>query len=120
MWHSPGCYLLVSGAMPLYVIVAMLVRRKVKLAVGLCEAHRQRRRPLNFTGLGLLLFGGAALFCGIHFEFEPINWVGGLSLLAALIVALVAGRTLTPARIDTGEARFRGCVKAFLESLLRR
>ncbi len=119
-WHSSRWYLLILLAVLVYVLVGLLVRKKVKLQVGLCEAHRQRRRTLNYTGLGLFLFGGAALFAGIHFENEPMGWIGGLSLLASVIVALVAGSTLSPSRIDATEARFSGCGKAFLDSLPQR
>jgi hypothetical protein len=116
-WHSPGWYLLILLAVLIYVIVGMIVRKKVRLAIGLCEAHRARRRTLNLTGAGLFVAGLGALFAGIHFDVEALGWIGALALLASVIVALFAASGLSVARIDDGQARFRGCGKAFLDSL---
>ncbi len=119
-WHSSGWYLLILIGLILYVIIAVIVRKKVKLELGLCDLHRQRRRTLNLTALGLLVFGCVGLFGGIHYEYEPLGWSAALALLVSVIVALVAGNTMSPVRIDDSEARFRGCGAAFLDSLPER
>jgi hypothetical protein len=119
-WHHPGYYLLILVGIIVYVIVGMIARKKVQLAVGLCAAHRQRRRTLNLTALGLFVFGCLGLFGGMHFDLEPLGWTAALALLASVILALVAGSLLSPARIDEHEARLRGCGAAFLESLPQR
>lgn len=119
-WHSSGWYLLILLALLVYVIVGMMVRKKVTLAIGLCEAHRKRRRIGQYSALGVMLFGVAAIFAGAQFDEPPYVALGILALLIAAVVAMSAGRFLSPARIDDVEARFRGCGKAFLDSLPQR
>lgn len=119
-WHSPGWYVLLFVAILVYIIAAVIVRKKVKLAVGLCAAHRQRRRTFLLTALGLLVFGCLSIFVAIQFEFELLGWLAVPVLLVALIVALYASSTLSPARIEDAEARFRGCGEVFLNSLPER
>ncbi len=119
-WHHPGWYLLLLLYVIGYVIVGLLVRKKVKIAIGICDAHRRRRRILHYCGLGLFLFGSAAIYCAAHFEYAPIGLVGAVALLVSVIVAVIAGPLLSVARIDADEARFRGCGEAFLKSLRQR
>lgn len=116
-WHSPGWYLLLFVAIIVYVVVAMVVRRKVKLAVGLCDVHRKRRRNLTMSALGALLLGGGAFVGAIKLDNGLFGALAVAALLAAVILALLASGTLSPARIDDSEARFKGCGKAFLDSL---
>lgn len=119
-WHSPGWYVLLFVAIIVYIIAAVIVRKKVRLAVGLCAAHRQRRRTFLLTALGLFVFGCLCILGAIQFEFELLGWTAVLVFVVALVVALYASGTLSPARIDDAEARFRGCGEAFLTSLPER
>ena len=52
-WHNPALYLLIVISALIYVIVALIVRKSVRLEVGLCQRHRSRRR----LGLALLFVG---------------------------------------------------------------
>jgi hypothetical protein len=116
-WHSPGWYLLILLTPLLYIIVGLIVRKKVTLAPGLCPAHRRRRSLLNWTGFGMFMLGIACFYAAVQIEHEPLGWAGALVLIAAVVTAVFAGRSLTPVRIDEGEARFRGAGEAFLDSL---
>jgi hypothetical protein len=116
-WHHPGWYLLIVLAVLVYIIVGLIVRKKVWLAIGLCEHHRSQRRMLNLTAVGMFLLGAAALYCAFAFDLTPLGWAGLVALVVALVAALWATSTLSVARIDEQEARFRGCSAAFLDSL---
>jgi hypothetical protein len=116
-WHSPGWYLLLLLAVLIYIVVGMTVRRKVKIAIGLCEVHRRRRRALNWTAIASLLVACAAFFGAAKLDVDALGWIGVLALLVTVIVALVASSSLSPVGIDDSGARFRGCGKAFLDSL---
>ena len=116
-WHHPGWYLLIVLAILVYIIVGMIVRKKVWLAIGLCAHHRSQRRILNLTGVGMFLFGAAAIYGALAFDLAPLGWAGLVALLVALVAALCATSTLSVVRIDEQEARFRGCGAAFLDSL---
>jgi hypothetical protein len=119
-WHSPGWYLLLFVAVLVYLIAHVIVRKKVKLEIGLCAAHRQRRRNLNLTALGLFVAGGLCIFGAVHYGYEPLGWTAALVLLVSVVVAIFAGGIVSPTRIDDTEARFRGCGAAFLDSLPQR
>src|ERR1043165_4984617 len=43
-WHPPAYYLFILFNLLVYAIVAMCVRKKAILHVGLCEKHRERRK----------------------------------------------------------------------------
>ncbi len=116
-WHSPGWYVLLFVAVLVYIIVALIVRKKVRISLGLCEAHRQRRSTLNKTAVGILALAGATLFGAISYENSVLGWTTAALLAVGIVVAIVAATTLSAARISDTEARFRGCGKDFLDSL---
>ena len=116
-WHHPGWYLLLLLAILIYVVVALIVRKNVRLAVGLCSEHRRRRRQQRWLSLGLLAAGVAGFVLCLKFDAPVLGWFAGLSFVAALLTALRANRSLSPTRIDDESARFRGCGEAFLDSL---
>src|SRR4051794_30101898 len=134
-WHHSAWYLFVFVNIVIYVIVAMIVRRKAVVTYGICAKHRNRR--WLFIAIG---WGGKALFpSGFatnphnrRWLFIAIGWggvaVGVLLILAnaavALILMLVAmltglfgSRLAYPTRITKEEVRLGGCGEAFLDSI---
>ncbi len=121
-WHSPGWYILLFVALLFvallfYIIAHLIVRKQVKLAIGLCGAHRQRRRAFNLTALGLLVFGGLCIVGAMGYSYEPLGWTALPVLLVSGLIALYANNILAPPFIDDTPARLRGCGPAFLDSL---
>lgn len=49
-WHPPGWYLLLFFNLIIYVIVALIVRKRAKVAVGLCARHRKKRANAIILG----------------------------------------------------------------------
>jgi hypothetical protein len=122
-WHHPALYfLLLLGLFP-YAIVAAIIRKKIKLAVPLCDAHKSIRKKRLWTGALLL------------FTCIPVPWVlasytikdaGVAFCIAALLGAgmFVAGVMFTvcesPLRathIGLDSAKFKGACPDFLASL---
>jgi hypothetical protein len=111
-WHHPGWYLLILFYVFLYVIVALIVRRKAKAAIGACAKHRMRRRIFMGVGWGGLILGIAAFSAG------DIGVALGLTIiLIAAIAGIVGSRFVYPTRITDTEMRLKGCGEAFLASL---
>jgi hypothetical protein len=110
-WHNPWIYLLIILNILIYALVAIIVRKKVALAPGLCAAHKKRRRLGIATAWALLLAGVALLFMG--------RWavLGMLVILLALFVTVGATRIVRANRIDAQYIRLKGCGAAFLDSL---
>lgn len=116
-WHASGWYLLIFFNLLIYAIVAFFVRKKIKLSPGLCDAHKKRRNMLVFGSLGAFFLSfviGVVMAGG---ETSLISVAAFVGAFVALIVMLVSSRTLSPVEINDGGARFKGCGKAFLQSL---
>lgn len=120
-WHEPALYLLIFAGFLVYVIVAMVVRKKFELAVPICEAHWQRRSRLQHVAIALLALTVGLIVLAI--------WVGGETLppfacpgafvagLASLIVYSISERSMSPKRITDDFAEFAGASPAFLAVL---
>jgi hypothetical protein len=105
-WHSPWIYLLIIINLLIYLVVALIVRKKAVVAPGLCSAHKRRRLVGIAMAWTLLLAGIALLFIG-----------GTLVIVAALVVSVSVARVLRPKRIDAQYVRLKGCGVAFLDSM---
>ena len=117
-WHHPALYLLILPGILIYAVVATVVSKKAKISIGLCEAHRTRRRNFGLAAFALLLVGIGALLAAVNAEDGAgFGLLGGVSLLAAVLVAMYGTRVLYPSKIDRDEARLKGCGDAFLASL---
>lgn len=121
-WHTPWLYLLVPLYVVVYVVVALLARRMVKLHPVLCDAHRAEQRRYQVLVVVLVL-------CGAGLVLNALDPAPGLPLLRQalgvapllFITAIAVGawklRSLTPTRIDRDVVRLRGAGPAFLASL---
>jgi hypothetical protein len=77
-WHNPWLVLLIFVGLIVYAIVALVVQKKVRIAVPFCEAHRRWRTQMNLAG-ALLLIGSV-----------PMSILLGIADLNGRIGALVA------------------------------
>ena len=116
-WHHPGWYLLIFINVLIYVIVGLFVRKKARVALGLCAKHYQRRRVALAIGTGGFVFGLLAVFYGMNANATGFALLGAMVLLAALLVSLYGSRIAYPSRITKEEVRLKGCGAAFLDSL---
>lgn len=116
-WHSPGWYLLILVYVFIYVIVALLVRKRATIDVGLCALHQRRRRNGRIISVVGLVAIVAAIVLGVNLEMWPLMAAGMIAILPWLIVVLFLLPQLSAARITKEEVRIKGCGKDFLDSL---
>ncbi len=119
-WHTPWLYVLILISILVYLIVALIARKSARIGPGLCEEHRRLR---NNVILGSLLgaFAGIGLvIAAIGNSSGALVLLGGLVLLAAIIVGMMKGRIVYAVRIDANRISLKGCGEAFLASLPRR
>lgn len=117
-WHHPGWYLLILPGLLIYVVVGTLMSKRAKISIGLCQAHRARRRNFGLAAFALMLVGLGALFGAVAAEEGSyLGLISGVSLFAAVMLAVFGTRVLYPDRIDRNEARLKGCGDVFLASL---
>jgi hypothetical protein len=119
-WHHPGWYFLVPLNLLVYVVVATLVHKRAKVAIGLCAAHRARRRKCMFAAGALLLLALCCLYFATVRQDALFGSLSVLCILTGLLVAVVGSRALTASRISREEARLKGAGPAFLDSLPNR
>lgn len=123
-WHTPWLYPLILLNIILYIVVALLVRRSVKLHPALCPLHARQRRRGHWTALGLFAGGLLVLYTGVVNEApavpllrEGLFLLGSLMVLGMLWVLARLPANLVAARIDRREIRIRGAGEPFLASL---
>ena len=117
-WHHPLIYLLVLLNVVLYAVVALIVRKKVIVAAGLCADHKARRkRSVMLTWAGVL--GGiVVMYVGASSSMGVLGvGLGILLILASLLVGLIFARIVHAQKIDNSYVRLRGCGTPFLDSL---
>jgi hypothetical protein len=115
-WHHPGWYLLILVNVLVYVLVALVVRKRSKIAPGLCSRHRRRRRVFMAIGWGGFFLGLAFFFPG-PLETAAGPAIGMLIIFAAILAGMSGARIVYPSRITKEEVRLKGCGAEFLDSL---
>jgi hypothetical protein len=119
-WHHPAIYLVILINIVIYAIVAAIVRRRARVAAGLCAAHKKRRRMailITWTsfiaGVGLLAWaagdstGNAGVFAAAAVA----------ALLGSILAGVIAARVVYAQRIDKSFVWLKGCGAEFLDSL---
>lgn len=116
-WHHPAIYLLIFVAVLIYLIVALILRKRATVEVGLCERHQaKRRRNVLITWL-LVLLGVAGFIMAVVAEDGRYLLAGAILLLGAIIYGLIAVRVVVPSKIDDKFVWLRGVNKNYLNQL---
>jgi MFS family permease len=94
------------------LLLSLLMRKSSRHAVALCERHGRRRR--RAIGLGLVM-----LCCALIMMFALPGYVpAALAVMGVgIAVAMIGSSTLIAVKIDGQYGYYRGCERAFLESL---
>jgi hypothetical protein len=113
-WHSPWLYLLCISIW-IYLIVALIVRKKAIVTFGLCPEHQAARRKGIWMAWGIVAATVVAIVA-----LNDAGW-GLVAFLAGLVGLVVAVRlrvaVLRPTRIDGTHAYIAGAGEAFVASL---
>jgi hypothetical protein len=116
-WHAQGWYLSLLMGPIIYLLVALAVRKRARLSVGLCSEHLAKRTKLVLAAWGAIFLGIAGVMVGASMEMPALALIGGGLGFVGIILAIIAARLLLPARIDTQHVRLDGASAAFLNSL---
>jgi len=113
-WHDPLFYLIVLASPLIYVIVAMIVRKRARVDIGLCESHKQNRSIALFVAWFLFLAGVAAIVLAFASESGMIGLVGILLVIAAAIYGSLGPRMIYASKIDERFAWIKGVNREYL------
>jgi hypothetical protein len=119
-WHERWLYLLLLPGVIWYAIAALLVRKRMDLAIPLCVQHRHRYQLLRRAAISMMVGGG--IFVIVSFLVSADNLIYPMLacfalLLAGVITWLVAGLFLVPKYIDAALGVFSGPGEQFLAQL---
>ncbi len=119
-WYSPLAYLgLLLGLVP-FVLIVLLIQRKLVLDVGICEEHRHRRRLGIVVGLLGSAMGFGLIVLGLvqFTESMALPFCSGLALIGvSLVFCIRMTRIVWPKHIDKRFAEVHGVCPEFLDAL---
>jgi hypothetical protein len=116
-WHPPAYYLFILLNLLIYAIVAICVRKKAIVHIGLCDKHRVRRKwGIVMCWLGVLgglgmIVGGAIGGSGI------VALLGVVLLLGGAIYGGLTGAGISATKITRENVWLKGVNKDFLAEL---
>jgi hypothetical protein len=119
MWHSPWVYLVILVNLLVYALVALIIRKRATVMVGLCERHRTRRRI--FIAIAWALVAGGTT--GLIATFSSTNASPGLAvasffaILGGMVFGVVASRVVVARRITKERIWLGGVHASILETL---
>lgn len=116
-WHHPGYYILLISPI-IYVIVALIARKRVKVAIPLCQPHKSIRKKRLWIAAVLLLgcIPVPAMFASYVSNEAADNLAVflGLGMFIAGLCFLAFASPLRPTSIDSSSAHLKGACPEFL------
>jgi hypothetical protein len=120
-WHHPVIYLLILLSLLIYVIVAIAVRKKAVVYVGVTEEMLQKRKRAILWGWGVGIAGIILFFSALSLQSESAMWVLVLLSLVLMLGGLIGGiNKATLVNVDRIEDEYiwiRGVTKEYLALL---
>jgi uncharacterized membrane protein HdeD (DUF308 family) len=95
----------------------MVLRKSITVELGLCDEHKAKHRRNVFITWALILLSVGSFILAVIAEDNTFALLGVLLLLAGIIVAVVAVRIVTAAKIDDKFAWLKGVNKDYLNEL---
>jgi len=116
-WHSPLLYLLILAGLLIYAIVAIVVRKGIKVRMPLCARHAQRRNIAVTLAWVLPLAGIADAIILPQFDVDGgvVALITIVLIFAGLVLWGVVGTPIRPKSIDQYRGVFTGFCATFLE-----
>jgi hypothetical protein len=116
-WHHPAVYLLILCSILIYVIVALIIRKRATIEIGLCERHLAKRKRDILIGWAMALSGLGLLIGGISANSGWAGAAGGVVFLAALFYGVATAQMVSAKRIDDAHVWVRGVCPEYLDTL---
>jgi hypothetical protein len=125
-WHHPAIYLTLLISILIYAILAIVLRRKATVYVGLSEAWFRKRRRAIGIGWTVALLGLATMIISFILFSDPRSgapWAGWVVLLGVLMIlggaiyGILFSQIITPARITDQYVWIKGVHPSLLADL---
>ncbi|HVX14480.1 MAG TPA: hypothetical protein VHC22_25055 [Pirellulales bacterium] len=101
-WHHPLVWLVIVAGVLVYVIVALVVRKKAVVRFGFCDRHYKRRLLAILAWWVITLACVASVWYGVAHNGNPAwpIWAAILVFFGNLLFAVAITRPVAPTRID--------------------
>lgn len=118
-WHNPAIYLVIFLGVLIYVIVALVVRKGIRVRVPLCAQHAQRRGTFVMLSWVLPLIGIADAIILPQFDVDSglVALLAVVLVLTGIIIWASVANPIRPTFIDQSHGDFTGFSSAFLQSI---
>ena len=113
-WHDPLYYLIIFASPLIYAVIAIIVRKKARVYVGLCETHKQNRTIALFVTWSLFAAGIGSFVLAIASKTGTPVLLGIVLLLAAAIYGNFGPRVVYASKIDERFAWIKGVGREYL------
>lgn len=118
-WHQQWIYLLILLSVLIYIIVALIVRKKAVARIPLCDQHRQQRWIMIAVSWLMVVAGIGAFVAGLGAQTGGgAALVAGLGLfIAGIVLGVWKGRLVAAKRIDGDKVWIDGFCRQYLDGL---
>jgi hypothetical protein len=122
-WHPGLVYALLFISPLVYFVVALIVRKRATIHVGLCERHRKRRKRAIATGwiaslAGFALIFGAFVVADVNEGAAALVFLSGVfAIIFGLLYGMFRAQTCSAKKIDKLLVRVAQIDRSYLESL---
>lgn len=116
-WHHPAFYLLILAGMLIYLIVAVIVRKSMRMTVPLCARHAQRRSTAVTLAWVIPLIGVADAFIlpNLGMDGGLVALITAAMIVTGIVIWAIVDYPIRPKSID----QYRGVFTGFCEEYLR-
>lgn len=116
-WHHPALYVLILAGLLIYAVVAIVVRKGMKVRVSLCLRHAQRR-SIGVTLAWVLPVVGiadAVILPQLNVDGGVVALIAIALIFTGLVIWAVMGNPIRPKSIDQYRGVFTGFCETFLQ-----
>jgi hypothetical protein len=116
-WHPPGYYLLIFVGLLIYLIIALCVRKKALVHVGLCEKHRAQRKWIIAGSWLAVLLGFVMMIGGLSEDSGAVSLSGVVLLLVGVVFGILKGPVVSVVKIDNEFVWLKGPGEDYLAQM---
>ena len=116
-WHVPWVYFLILISVLIYIIVALIIRKKAVVLVPECDEHRQRRYLVIAVSWLMVFVGIGCFFYAMNPNHGTWALAGVVLVIAGIVAGLWKGVLVSAKKIDDRFVHVRGFCRDYLEGL---
>ena len=116
-WHHPAWYLFIFVGLLIYVVVALVVRKRVVLSLPLCDEHLSKRRTAIWASWGILALSVAMIIFGASNNLPAIFLPGFLLIFVAAVYGSLSASVIAIQKMDDQYVWLKRINKDYLMTL---